>query len=769
MKSLSATNHSTKPFLHLLQLKLHPRPTPSILRHLSVESYPPKDDETFISHALQLLQPPETEWNAEQLQTLLFSDSESPSPTRLLHIARRLDSSSKALNFFDHVRENSHLPKDSSLLASTFQAVLELASREPSWEKRLFELYTTSRERNVPLTINAATLLFVCFGRAGMREELMTVLKGLDDDCKNTHALNRVIDVLLRLGCVDDALHVLDEMLEPDGKFPPNEVTGNAVFPLLLNRDRSFRRFEDEEIIGLVSRFGEHGVFPDGLLLRQLITNFCRDKKDGCAWDVLCNVIKSNGSVATDACNALLAGLARSKDFKKMNELMEKMKEKDIKPNVVTYGILINCLCKSRRIDGALEVFAVLRQGGENGKYLVKPDVIIYNTLIDGLCKVGRQEEGLNLMEQMRSEEFCKPNTVTYNCLIDGFNKVGEIERGLKIFDQMKRDQVPPDVVTLNTLVDGMCKLGRVGSAVKLFDVMQRTGIQGNAFTYTMLIAAFCSVNNINKAMELFDQMVSSRHSADAILYYSLISGLSRAGRMDDASMVVSKLKEAGFCLDIVAYNVLISGFCKKNKLDKAYEMLKDMEETGIKPNTITYNTLISHFCKIGSFETAHKVLQKMLNSGLAPTVVTYGSLINAYCMEDKIEEAMELFEWMSSGSKIPPNTVIYNILIDSLCKKNDVKLALSLMNDMKVRGVKPNTTTYNALFKGLRENNLLEEAFKFMDQMADQSCNPDYITMEVLAEWLSAVGKRDELMKFLQRYEVSDCTPSKLTNFQEG
>lgn len=40
---------------------------------------------------------------------------------------------------------------------------------------------------------------------------------------------NGLIDVLLNLGDVDEALYVLDKMLEPNAKFPPNDVTGDVV------------------------------------------------------------------------------------------------------------------------------------------------------------------------------------------------------------------------------------------------------------------------------------------------------------------------------------------------------------------------------------------------------------------------------------------------------------------------------------------------------------------------------------------------------------
>ncbi|KAG2725370.1 hypothetical protein I3760_01G062100 [Carya illinoinensis] len=118
----------------------------------------------------------------------------------------------------------------------------------------------------------------------------------------------------------------------------------------------------------------------------------------------------------------------------------------------------------------------------------------------------------------------------------------------------------------------------------------------------------------------------------------------------------------------------------------------------------------------------------------------------------------MKVFRDMSSSSKVPPDNVVYNILIDSLCKKNEVELALSLMDEMKVKRLRPNVTAYNVMFKGLREKNFLEKAFDLMDRMVEQACNPDNITMEILTEWLSAVGETGKLKNFV-RFEVSVST----------
>ncbi|KAL5792327.1 hypothetical protein ACOSP7_000921 [Xanthoceras sorbifolium] len=734
-----------------------------LLRNLSAEPKlpqpsPQESEPSIVTHAVDLLlKTPQDEWtSSSQLKQLLFSSSSSShTPRDFFQITRRFPSFSQALSFFNYVKSNSD-DENTPSLSYTFQAILELAIHEPDWQNKLLDLYKTCKEQKVPLSVNAATLLIRFLGKAGMVDKSLVVYNELDEDARNTHIRNVLIDLLLRDGRVDSAFNVLDEMLDRESEFPPNDVTGDIIFYWLTKKRRSGRDFSDEEVIGLVTKFGEHGVFPNTIWLTQLISRLYRIAKGCQAWDLVQELMKLGADLEVASCNALLSGLGRDGDFKRMNQLLMEMKENDIQPDVVTFGVLINRLCKSYRIDEAMKVFEEMNKGNESDGVCVEPDVIIYNTLIDGLCKVGRQEEGLGLMERMRSEKGCAPSVITYNCLIHGFCKAGNIERGQELFDEMNKRGVKPNVVTLNTLVDGMCRHGRIHSAVEFFKEEMKNGLKGNVVTYTTLINAFCNVNNIQQAVDWFDDMCQAGCSPDAIVYYTLISGLCQAGRMKDASSVFSKLKEAGFYPDIVCYNVMIGGFCKKNMLDEAYEVLKEMEGAGMNPDCVTYNTLISYFCKAGNFSVAHSVMKQMTKDGVMPTVVTYGALINAYCLDGNVDEAMKIFKEMSSSLKVAPNTVIYNILIDSLCKSNKVEHALFLMDDMKIKGVRPNTSTYNAMFKGLREKKMLDKAFKLMDKMIEHACHPDYISMEILTEWLSAVGETEKLKQFVQGYKVS-------------
>ncbi|CAH9148022.1 unnamed protein product [Cuscuta epithymum] len=726
---------------------------------------PISDSPSPVSRLVSLLRETDPkDWRANhEVDEFLHSP---PSPNLVLLIARQLGSAEKAQLFFDILKEQVSPAQSpsSSCLSLAFQAIIEHAMRETrSSPTMLYDLFCSAKENEIPLSINAAMMLIRCFTEAQMFEESVNVFHELSPELKNRNVVNTLLAALVRGARLDDALEVLDELLQTDISLRPNQNTLDMLLSEIWRKGGGRGTpsvISEDQIQALVSRFGEHGLFPDDIWVSKLVTMFCRSGRCDEAWELLHDVIRSGGPVKTGSCNALLAGLGRKHDFQKMNMLTNMMKEKGIEPNIMTFGILINHLCKLHRVDEALLVFEKMKDGNE-GIHAVQPDTVIYNTLIDGLCKVGRTEEGLDLMEKMRLDENgCKPNTVTYNCLISGFCKAGEIDMSVNLFSQMTKDaELVPNMITYNNLLDGMCKNGRVGSAMKFFTEMQAKGVKANAVSYTILITAFSNVNNIEKAMQLFTEMTESGCYADAIVYYCLISGLSQAGRMDDACLVLSRMKEAGFLLDITGYNILIAGFCKRNKWNKVHELIQEIEQSGIiKPDCVTYNTLISFFSKKGGFSKAHTLLKKMIDEGVMPTVITYGAIIHAYCMAGKTDEAMRLFETMWLSSKVLPNRVIYNILIESLCKSDKVEDALSLMNDdMRAKGVRPNTTTYNAILKGLRERNWLERAFVLMDQMTENLCNPDYVTLEILTGWFSAIGQTEKLQAFIQGHRVAN------------
>ncbi|PHT47410.1 hypothetical protein CQW23_11618 [Capsicum baccatum] len=168
-----------------------------------------------------------------------------------------------------------------SSLSFTFQAILEQAMRdeqEADVPRKLFELFCFAKEEKIPLSINAATLLIRCFGRAKMLEEAVSVYKELDPYSRNTSVVNLLLECLLRGGNIDCGFKVLDEMLKRDSDVPLNNTTMVIVLFAMWKRIWVEKMMSVEEIYGLLvdealQVFEQmRGIETDGVLVKPFFS-----------------------------------------------------------------------------------------------------------------------------------------------------------------------------------------------------------------------------------------------------------------------------------------------------------------------------------------------------------------------------------------------------------------------------------------------------------------------------------------------------------------
>ncbi|KAK3194714.1 hypothetical protein Dsin_026024 [Dipteronia sinensis] len=604
-----------------------------LLRNFSAEPTPPppqtpspqrEPESSIVTQAVDLLrQTPQDEWtSSSQLKQLLFSSSSSHSPRDFFQITRRFSSSAEALSFFNYVKSNSE-NENSLSLSYTFQAIFEIAKREPNSQDKLFDLYKTCKENNITLSVNAATLLLRFFGKADMVDKSLVVYNELDEDARNTHIRNVLIDVLLKDGRVDDAFNVLDEMLDRESEFPPNDVTGDIIFYWLTKKRRPGRYVSDEEIVGLVTKFGEHGVFPNTVWLTQLITRFYRIAKGCQAWDLFHELMKLGADLEAVSCNALLSGLGRDGDFKRMNQLLMEMKENNIQPDVVTFGILINRL--HGRIHSAVELFREMMNKGLKG------------------------------------------NAITYTILINAFCNVNNIQEAVDWFNAMCQSGCSADAIVYYALIAGLCQAGRMKDASFVASKLKEAGFYPDIVCYNVMIGGFCKRNKLDEAYGVLKEMEGAGMKPDCVTYNTLISYFCKSGKFSVAHTIMNRMTKDGVKPTVVTYGALINGYCLVGDIDEAMKIFKEMSSSSkVSPNTVIYNILIDSLCKIGKVESALSLMDDMRNNGAKPNTATYNAMFKGLREKNMLEKTFNLMDKMVEHA-CPPDYISMEILLEWL------------------------------------------------------------------------------------------------------
>ncbi|XP_059646286.1 pentatricopeptide repeat-containing protein At1g79540 isoform X1 [Cornus florida] len=284
----------------------------------------------------------------------------------------------------------------------------------------------------------------------------------------------------------------------------------------------------------------------------------------------------------------------------KAYKLLTQLANSGVVPNITTYNILINSLCKSGNtphsgkkkklgnINGALKLFKDLQLKGHS------PDSVTYGTLIDGLYRVDREKEAFGVFEQM-TRNGCTPSTAVYRSLMtwscrkqknisvafglwlkylrnlpgredeairlveEHFEK-GELEkaiRGLLEMDFKLRDF---DLAPYSIWLIGLCQARRTEEALKIFNILKECGIKVSPPSCVVLMNSLCNEQNLDQAIEIFLYTLDKGFKLMPPICNRLLKGLLRSqGKAKLALDLVNRMKSVGYDLDVYLYPTTIS------------------------------------------------------------------------------------------------------------------------------------------------------------------------------------------------------------------
>uniref|UniRef100_A0A2N9F826 Pentacotripeptide-repeat region of PRORP domain-containing protein n=1 Tax=Fagus sylvatica TaxID=28930 RepID=A0A2N9F826_FAGSY len=246
--------------------------------------------------------------------------------------------------------------------------------------------------------------------------------------------------------------------------------------------------------------------------------------------------------------------------------------------SVFSCNPLLSDLVKKSEIGDVEFVYKEIR------RRRIEPNVITFNVVVNGLCKVGKLNKAGDVIEDMKSWGV-SPNVVT----------VGKMYKADSILKEMVANKVCPNEVTYNILIHGFCKDENLSAAKKVFEEMQRQGLRANVITYNSLINGLCCDEKLDEAIGLRDEMLGSGVKPNVITYKWVLEGESRK-----AARLLNEIFKVGLSPSHVTYNTLMDGYCMEGnlkaalngKLEEANRLLNEMLERGLIPNRTTYEVV---------------------------------------------------------------------------------------------------------------------------------------------------------------------------------
>ncbi|KAL3596650.1 hypothetical protein D5086_008287 [Populus alba] len=315
-----------------------------------------------------------------------------------------------------------------------------------------YQVLQAWKEGNIPIDVYAYVAVIRGFCNEMKMDRAEVVLGDMEKQelISDARCYSELIRGYCKAGDLSKALALHNDM-ESKGLCIGGKVTEAEAFFCNME-DKSIDNYgamitgyceakHTEKASELFFELSEQGLLMDRGYIYKLLEKLCEEgEKDRALW-LLKTMLDLNMEPSKDMYGKVITACYRAGDMRnaeavfdilQARNLFQDMKHRGIKPDLVTFTVLLDGHLK--RVHS--EAFARKRNEvnlaasniwKEMQNTEIRPDVICYTALIDGHCKVDRLEDAIGLYDEMMYRGV-EPDIATCTALLSGCRNRGDVD-----------------------------------------------------------------------------------------------------------------------------------------------------------------------------------------------------------------------------------------------------------------------------------------------------------------------------------------------------
>jgi pentatricopeptide repeat protein len=289
-----------------------------------------------------------------------------------------------------------------------------------------------------------------------------------------------------------------------------------------------------------------------------------------------------------------------------------------VEPSVFLYNAVIGKLGKARRIDDCLFYF------GDMQAKNIRPSSVTYGTLVNALCRTSEERFAEEMFDEMESMPNYRPRAAPYNSIIQYFlNTKRDRSKVLTYYERMKSKNIKPTSHTYKLLIEAHASLEPVNltAAEGVLAEMKAAGVQPEAVHYGSLIhAKGCVLHDMVGARAAFDAVLADGTVRPTDnLYQNLLESMVANHQVAQTDDVLEDMVRRRVQMTPYIANTLIHGWAGEKDIEKAKKIYDGLGREKREPST--YEAMTRAFLSVEDHASANVVVQEMLRKGYPAAV----------------------------------------------------------------------------------------------------------------------------------------------------
>ncbi|KAG0209139.1 hypothetical protein BGX28_010518 [Mortierella sp. GBA30] len=377
----------------------------------------------------------------------------------------RQGQATQAINLFCRLKESSQAelqpgPEDYRVLIQVFAS----QGRMPDALRVLREMTETAK---VPVTTSIYNVFLTQYARDGEIEKARRILDKII--AEKLPLADGSINPLIRTYLAQKDLDKVGEMTELMNQY--GILPSRTTFNIMIDSTKASGNLEGA--MRLYERMGAEGVEPDVW-----------------TYNTLLDLLVGKLSPAQDNVKRKGDASAVTEDqiaeyVPKIETLLQEMKARGIKPDVVTYGKLIQQYVVLGDIEQAETLFHEMVKSG------ISPNAHVFNMLMNGFTLIEEMDKAVELFRRM-PKYGVEPDAVTFTTLIKGYINAKQMTLAQDFANALQHQEssskIQMDQYCFHTLMQLAQKSHKPGMALDFFEMMRGRGMEPDNTTFTILI-----------------------------------------------------------------------------------------------------------------------------------------------------------------------------------------------------------------------------------------------------------------------------------------
>ncbi|KAB1996925.1 hypothetical protein ES319_D13G265000v1 [Gossypium barbadense] len=249
-------------------------------------------------------------------------------------------------------------------------------------------------------------------------------------------------------------------------------------------------------------------------------------------------------------------------------------------------------------------------------------------------------------------------------------------------------------------------------------------GLAHLTYLATKLIAFYTECGQLSNARKLFDKIPKR----DIHRWISIIRAYTRRGYYQEAIGVFTEMQTEGLGINkyLIPSVLKACGHVLDQETGKKIHCL--CVKKSFESDAFITSSLIDMYSKCGQVEKAKKVFDGMFVKDL----VALNAVVSGYARMGIVEEGLSLVEEMKLIG-VKPDVVTWNTLIAGFSKKGDHLSVSKVFESMLDNGIEPDVVSWTSVISGLVQNFQYDEAFDTFKKMMKQGLYPSSATISSL------------------------------------